>query len=941
MGEVFKAFDSRTERDVALKMLGSDFGGSQQLERFKQEARTIAKLEHPFIVPLYDFNLAEGDEPPFLVMRLMSGGTLAERIQDGSLNNDDIVQITRRLAAALDVAHARGLVHRDIKPGNILLDQDGYSYLADFGIVKNRNADLSLTHGGQLGTPSYMSPEQIQSGKLDQRSDIYAMGVVVFEMLTGRTPFLGNFITILQGHLNEDLPPVYSFVPEMPDEVDIVLRKAMAKKPEDRYTKASEMAYELQGALESQTAFVRAQHTVAETPELVARIVQGDSGSGFDLASLPPTAPSITLPKTIKVEPSRSRKLLVGGGVLALLLLALFGWNYFNQDDQTTTVESTAVSRNPNTIEKIETPRPPTPLTDTILVLEPDDNAVWQNDDVWEKLPEDGRIPLRNSSIQFQSGKTSIELLLPNLVRIILDVNTKLRVETESGDENEFSLQLEQGRILVKSEQPVKIYNEAGYEASLLQGAIGVEVDLDATQWQVDCLAGNCQQWQTDRQVLGDLFTFQSAQVSLGTELILIETQHSRLETYQNLDGSIRLPTHTPTATHTPLPAFTPAPSTTPSVTPFADLRGSELTVLGQSAGGHDIELMRFGNGPQSVLLVGGIHSGTAPNTVEVAQQLINYFVTNITAVPNNVTLYIIPNLNPDAVVAPGEARGRLNANGVDLNRNWDCHWERDAQVFSETVAGSGGSEPFSEPEVQALKTFIEQNNPQAILFWGASSRQSGWVSPGACEIRSLVSVPLVQYYALPANYEYISRLEVAPADNLTGDVSSWLDDQGIPAIFVILSKFDRESLDFNKELDGVLSVLSAVAVPQKVQQTPTPIGCPLLVNFAWRTLYDNNQSRLGCATSEVVQPQAVWQHFENGRMLWREDTDEVYVLYDNGSTNNFLVNDPALSDFRESELIKGAIGYVYSTYTAVSANLGLPPKSRTGRRRCNHSRFC
>lgn len=272
MGEVFRAYDTQTEREVAIKILPSRTLQGHWLERFKLEARTIARIEHPFVVPLYDYSLPDNDEQPFLVMRYMRGGTLADKIKQGRLHSNEVAQITRRIAAALDAAHERGLVHRDLKPSNILLDQDGYSYLADFGIVKDMTADGSFTQGGQPGTAHYMSPEQITGRMIDGRSDIYSLGVLAFEMLTGVKPFQGNLNTIFQAHIYEKVPGVHNYVDHIPDEVDDVLRQAMAKNPDDRFAKASHMAHELEAALQSPLAYMRARSAL-ESGEAVTPFV--------------------------------------------------------------------------------------------------------------------------------------------------------------------------------------------------------------------------------------------------------------------------------------------------------------------------------------------------------------------------------------------------------------------------------------------------------------------------------------------------------------------------------------------------------------------------------------------------------------------------------------------------------------------------------------------
>ncbi len=912
MGEVFRAYDTQTERDVAIKMLPVHNLKGEHLRRFQLEARTVARLEHPFIVPLYDFSLPAGDETPFLVMRYMTGGSLADKIRQERLPSEDVYQITRRIASALDAAHDRGLIHRDLKPGNILLDQDGYAYLADFGIVKDTAADESFTRGGQLGTSFYMSPEQIRGEELDHRSDIYALGVVVFEMLTGRPPFTGNLHTIFQGHLNEEIPRVYAFTDGIPVEVDEVLRKAMAKKPNDRYVRASQMAKALEAALQSPSTYQRVQLALIEAADdfEFKPIPAIDSDT-------PGTVPTPTLPETT-ASPRGARlwQLLAGGlGIVLLAVLALLGGNMLRQANSATPEVRAVFSPLPAITD---TPRAPTPIPDMILVLQHDNSAIWRNGDTLEQLPENGRISFL-SDILFQTGQGAIELLLPNFTRIILDANTTVLVETAVDNDENSVLQLQQGRILVKSDQSVHIYHADGYQADLIVGIIGVEFSQSAGSWEVDCLVGMCQMGQTDQAEPVELIDGQSARLSDDVALIPAITQLSRIAAYNNLDASIILPTLTATATATP----TATASATPTNTRPADFRGPETIVLGQSAGGSDIELVRFGNGPELLLMVGGIHYGYAPNTVVLTQELIDYFAANLTAVPDNVTLYIIPNLSPDAPLSPGTVAGRLNANGVDLNRNWDCRWVPDAEVFGQKVEGSGGTAVFSEPETQLLKNFIEQNQPDAVLFWGARRNTVGSVAPGGCEEHSLISASLVHYYAIPTGYEFISRPEVLANLDLTGDVSNWLDSEGYPVIFVLLPGFLE--VDFDRELVGVLSLLSAVATPQKIQQTPTPQSCDAPVNPAWAALYATHQFRLGCAVGGVVQPQSVWQPFANGRMLWRQDTDTVYLLANDRTAEAFLVNQPGLAGFEVNELLKGAIGYVYDTNTAVATKLGPP----------------
>ncbi len=249
MATVFRAFDPRFEREVALKTLPAALLADNHFRaRFAREAKTIAQLEHPAIVPVYDFG--EDREQPYIVMRLMRGGSLAERLEDGPVPLSQIIEIIDRLADALDVAHGLGIIHRDLKPANILFDQYGNAFLSDFGIARLTEASVSLTGSQVLGTPAYMSPEQVQGdGSLDRRSDIYAMGVILFQLLTGAMPYQADTpAKVMMMHLLEPVPDVQTVNPEIPDALNQVVQKALAKQPADRYTRAPQLAKALRDA---------------------------------------------------------------------------------------------------------------------------------------------------------------------------------------------------------------------------------------------------------------------------------------------------------------------------------------------------------------------------------------------------------------------------------------------------------------------------------------------------------------------------------------------------------------------------------------------------------------------------------------------------------------------------------------------------------------------
>ena len=244
MATVFHAYDPRFERDVAIKVLPREFLHDPQFRaRFEREAKTIALSEHPAIVPVYDFG--EEESQPYIVMRYMSGGSLSERLAQGSLPINEVASMINRLAPALDAAHGKGIIHRDLKPTNILFDQYGNSYLSDFGIARLQQASsATLTGGAILGTPAYMSPEQVQGGvDIDGRSDIYSMGVILYQLLSGKVPYQADTAArVMMMHILEPVPHITDAKEDLPPAFNDVIEKAMAKDPDDRYQNAAEMA---------------------------------------------------------------------------------------------------------------------------------------------------------------------------------------------------------------------------------------------------------------------------------------------------------------------------------------------------------------------------------------------------------------------------------------------------------------------------------------------------------------------------------------------------------------------------------------------------------------------------------------------------------------------------------------------------------------------------
>ncbi len=342
MAEVWEAFDEGLHRSVAVKVVRDEIAGEAEFrERFIREARLAAQLEHPRILPIYDFGTEAG--VTYLVMPLLPGGSLKERIQ-GPMAADEAIEALASIAAALDHAHARGVLHRDVKPSNVLVDASGSLLLADFGLAKNTAVSSELTAAGMVvGTPAYMAPEQAIGKPVDSRADQYALAIVAFELLTGRTPFRSESpFAVLDKHLREAPPPPSSFVSGIPWTVDAVLARALSKQPEERYGTCREMVEALAAALGASMP-ARASTAVRVAGSLDPTVVGSVSATPPPFASgrrTPP--PLVTMPApqtavTVRRKPPSgpsTRAIVAAVVVVAVVFLAVaagvgflvFGW---------------------------------------------------------------------------------------------------------------------------------------------------------------------------------------------------------------------------------------------------------------------------------------------------------------------------------------------------------------------------------------------------------------------------------------------------------------------------------------------------------------------------------------------------------------------------------------------------------------------------------------
>jgi serine/threonine-protein kinase len=250
MAIVYKAYQPALDRYVALKMLSPEFSSDPEfLRRFHDEAKRTARLEHPHIVPIYDIGQVDGRV--FIAMRWIDGLSLQELLaREGPLSARRALAIAAQVADALDYAHARGVVHRDVKPANMMIEAGDRVTLTDFGIARLLDGTQYTQVGMIIGTPAYMSPEQAAGQPVDARSDLYSLGLVVYEMLTGRLPFEAPEPLAVAGmHRSMPPPPPTAFNRTLPRSVGLVVLRALAKRPDERYASGREFVAALRRAL--------------------------------------------------------------------------------------------------------------------------------------------------------------------------------------------------------------------------------------------------------------------------------------------------------------------------------------------------------------------------------------------------------------------------------------------------------------------------------------------------------------------------------------------------------------------------------------------------------------------------------------------------------------------------------------------------------------------
>jgi ferric-dicitrate binding protein FerR (iron transport regulator)/predicted Ser/Thr protein kinase len=544
MAEVFKAYQPTLDRYVAIKVLHPIVATDEQfLSRFQREARSVATLRHQHIVQIYDFG-NEG-KTYYMVMEFVDGQTLKQRLnalraEDQVMSLEETKKIMEQVAQALDYAHGQGLIHRDIKPANILLTSEGDAVLSDFGIARMVESTRQ-TVTGVVGTPEYMSPEQGQGKELDPRSDIYALGVVLYEMLTGTMPFQADTpLAVIFKHVRDPLPLPRLVNPDIPEAVERVMLKAMAKSPDGRYTSVGQMAAALGQAI------------LGRTPEIHDRPTQ---------VVLQPEAPPPPQPEA----PARPKRRRAWGWVaIVVVLLLLLG-----------SLVAAGVVFGPRLLSMVASSKTPAPAERTSTIVEADNGvtARTRRDDEWADAHA-GKTLQSGSAVRTPAGAFARISFDEAMLRLAPDSELSIEHVLEQDQARTVRLALVRGRawIQLNSDSQFSVALPTG-EVALHRGRCSIRVAQDDADRQVRVSTDDGSATVSAGSSAVTLKNYQEIAINAGGDLVnLSDISKEESASWQNYavgaELTLATPTATPTATGTPTGTPTPTPTPTATATP-------------------------------------------------------------------------------------------------------------------------------------------------------------------------------------------------------------------------------------------------------------------------------------------------------------------------------------------------------------------------------------
>jgi eukaryotic-like serine/threonine-protein kinase len=573
MGAVYRARDTLLQREVALKLLPSYLSQETTFtQRFKREAQIVAQLEHPHIVPIYDVGEFQGQ--PFLVMRLLKGGTLRQRLVNGSITPIELVRVLQQLSLALDAAHSQGIIHRDIKPSNILFDEQGTAFIADFGVAKVMDATTYLTGSGIVGTPAYMSPEHFTGQGLDGRSDQYSLAVVMYEALTGKLPFDGDTVQqLIYQHLEGQPPAAHEINPTLPITLMPVLSQALTKQPTARFQTTGDFARALAEAITA-------------------------TGSGAVTGTAAPSTPATptTQPEAGAVssaaagsQPGRFKKgLLAGAGVAVLGLLAFFIWGVWLPGEngaRTITPTIPAVVVEPTVPPTATATDEPESIVFAVLTGGTDSESII-------RFGPDEPMVVR--------AEVDLSLRLPDGTHLFLAEDSEIEVVALAAERGsgETHLRLHQGILVVVTLATVWIENPLEDRVVAHTGIMGVMYRERPFHFDATCFAGTC--YLTEGGIETVLIRpgeSGSVNSSGQPEEIARAVDYGRYAAFATIIPTPTItpsatPTESPTSTTTATGTTTPTTMATASTTPTRTPGGAQAAGTG---GGLPLNFVNFG----------------------------------------------------------------------------------------------------------------------------------------------------------------------------------------------------------------------------------------------------------------------------------------------------------------------------------------------------------